>query len=201
VAGCARHHPLGWSTRTVRHDGAVTRIVAGAAGGRRLAVPPKGTRPTADRVREALFSMLGPLDGVAVLDPFAGSGALAIEALSRGAASALLVDRDPRAVAVARGNLEALGLRPPEAVVVRGTAVAALRTARERGDKYGLVLLDPPYRHAAAVVSELGELLPDVLAAGARVVVESDRRAVPELALPLDRERRYGDTIVRIHTT
>jgi 16S rRNA (guanine966-N2)-methyltransferase len=178
------------------------RVVAGRFGGRRLRAPSgDGTRPTADRVREALFSMLGPLDGVAVLDLFAGSGALSIEALSRGAARALLVDRDPRAVAVARGNLEALGLAPPEAVVVRGTAAQALRTARERGDKYGLVLLDPPYRDTASVVSELGELLPDVLAAGARVVVESDRRAVPELALPLDRERRYGDTIVRIHTT
>lgn len=178
------------------------RVVAGRFGGRRLRAPAgDATRPTSDRVREALFSMLEPVEGLAVLDLFAGSGALSCEALSRGAASALLVDRDPRAVAVAQANLDALGLGPPEAVAVRGTAVAAVRSARGRGDKYGLVLLDPPYRDATRLVGELGDSLPDVLAAGARVVVESDRRDVPELDLPLHRERRYGDTVVRIHTT
>jgi len=90
------------------------RVVAGRFGGRRLSAPPgRGTRPTSDRVREALFSILGPLDGERVLDLYAGSGALAIEALSRGAGSALLVERDPRAVAVIRANLEALGSPNP----------------------------------------------------------------------------------------
>jgi 16S rRNA (guanine966-N2)-methyltransferase len=178
------------------------RVIAGRFGGRRLRAPAgDAVRPTTDRVREALFSMLEPVEGERVLDLFAGSGALSCEALSRGAASAVLVDRDPRALAVAKANLAALGLAPPEAVTVRSDAAAALRKASERGDKYGLVLLDPPYRDATRLVDELGELLPAVLAAGARVVVESDRRAVPELALPLHRERRYGDTIVRIHTT
>lgn len=178
------------------------RVIAGRFGGRRLTAPAgRDTRPTSDRVREALFSMLGPLDGERVLDPFCGSGALSCEALSRGAEHALLADDDPRAVTVARANLEALGLGPPEAVVVRATAAAVVRSARGRGDTYSLVLLDPPYRAATRLAEELGELLPAVLAAGARVVTESDRRAVPELSLPLERERRYGDTIIRIHQT
>ena len=88
--------------------------------------------------------MLGPIDGAAVLDLYAGSGALAIEALSRGAATALLVERDPRAVAVIRANLEALGLAAPEAAVHPGPARAALGNASERGDTYDLVFLDPP---------------------------------------------------------
>ena len=101
------------------------RVVAGRFGGRRLAAPAgRDTRPTSDRVREALFSMLGPLDGVRALDLFAGSGALGIEALSRGAASALLVERDARAVAVIRANLAALGLAEPEARVIAGGARA-----------------------------------------------------------------------------
>lgn len=178
------------------------RVVAGRFGGRRLRAPAgRDVRPTSDRVRESLFSMLGPLDGEEVLDLFCGSGALACEALSRGAARALLIDRDPRAVAVAKANLEALGVGEDEARVVRAEARTALRAARTEGTTYSLVLLDPPYRDAPAVAGELGELLPAVLAAGARVVTESDRRAPLELPLPVARERRYGDTIVRIHST
>jgi len=178
------------------------RVVAGRFGGRRLAAPPgRATRPTSDRVREALFAMLGPLDGARVLDPFAGSGALAIEALSRGAAHALLVERDPRAAAVIARNLEALGLGEEEARLVIAPARAALRDARARGDAYDLVLLDPPYRSAPGLGRELSEALGPLLADGARVVSESDRRAPLELELPLERERRYGDTLIRIHTT
>ena len=177
------------------------RVVAGRFGGRRLQAPPgRGTRPTSDRVREALFSTLGPLGGARVLDLFAGSGALAIEALSRGAASAVLVERDPRAVAVIRANLEALGLAAPEATVVAGPARTALRSASGRGDTYDLIFLDPPYRSAPELGRELSAALEPLLSGGGRVVTESDRRAPLELALPLTHERRYGDTLIRIHS-
>jgi 16S rRNA (guanine966-N2)-methyltransferase len=177
------------------------RVVAGRFGGRRLQAPPgRGTRPTSDRVREALFSTLGPLDGARVLDVFAGSGALAIEALSRGAGSALLVERDARAVAVIRANLDALGLAAPEAEVHAGPARAALRSASARGDTYDLIFLDPPYRSAPELGRELSAALLPLLAGGGRVVSESDRRAPLALDLPLTHERRYGDTLIRIHT-
>jgi 16S rRNA (guanine966-N2)-methyltransferase len=167
------------------------RIVAGRWGGRRLTTP-RGTavRPTADRVREALFSILGPLDGLEVLDLFAGTGALGIEALSRGAAGCVFVDVDTRPV---EANLEALGI---DAEVRRARALTALRP----GDHYDLVLLDPPYRDAARLGPELTQALPVVLNPSARVVSESDRRHPLELGLALHDERRYGDTLIRIHT-
>ena len=169
-------------------------------GGRRLTAPAgDATRPTSDRVREALFSVLGgSVQDARVLDLYAGSGALGIEALSRGAASAVFVDRSPRAVAAIRSNLEALGI---EAEVRPVEARAALRTASAWAEAYDLVFLDPPYRRAAELGRELSEALPAVLAPGARVVSESDRRDPLELALPLTDERRYGDTIIRIHDT
>ncbi len=144
--------------------------------------------------------MLGPIEDARVLDLFAGSGALAVEALSRGAASALLVERDPRAVAVIRANLEALGLGEDEARVFAGTARAALRNASLRGETYDLVFLDPPYRSAPEVGRELSAALAPLLSQGARVVTESDRRAPLELSLPVTHDRRYGDTLIRIHT-
>jgi 16S rRNA (guanine966-N2)-methyltransferase len=166
------------------------RVVAGRYGGRTLKAPRgRDVRPTADRVREALFSILGPLDGVRVLDLFAGTGALGIEALSRGAASCVFVDIDTRPV---EANLEALGI---DAEVRRARALSALKPA----DQYDLVLLDPPYRDAARLGPELTEALPPVLSPSARVVSESDRRQPLELGLPLSDERRYGDTLIRIH--
>jgi 16S rRNA (guanine966-N2)-methyltransferase len=176
------------------------RVVAGRCGGRRLVAPPgSATRPTSDRVREALFSVLGgSVQDARVLDLYAGSGALGIEALSRGAASAVFVDRSPRAVAAIRANLDALGI---DAQVRRLEARTALRTASARADAYDLVFLDPPYRRAAELGRELSEALPAVLAPGARVVSESDRRDALELELPLVDERRYGDTVIRIHGT
>jgi 16S rRNA (guanine966-N2)-methyltransferase len=167
------------------------RVVAGRYGGRTLKAPRgRDVRPTADRVREALFSILGSLDGVRVLDLFAGTGALGIEALSRGAASCVFVDVDTRPV---EANLEALGI---DAEVRRARALTAL----DADDQYDLVLLDPPYRDAARLGPELTEALPRVLSPSARVVSESDRRQPLELGLPLSDERRYGDTLIRIHT-
>ncbi len=135
------------------------RVIAGRFGGRRL-VAPKGrttTRPTSDRVREAIFSMLGDLgeeEDARVLDLFAGTGALGIEALSRGAARAVFVERDGAALAALRANLSALGLGEERAEVRRGEALAALRSARERAETYDLVLIDPPYRRAGAMGGE-----------------------------------------------
>jgi 16S rRNA (guanine966-N2)-methyltransferase len=178
------------------------RVVAGRLGGRRLHAPPgQATRPTSDRVREALFSALGPLDGESVLDLYAGSGALAIEALSRGAGRAVLVERDGRAAAVIRRNLDELGVGAEQAVVRRRDALKALGDAREAGATYDLVFIDPPYRLAAGLGPDLAAALVPVLARGARVIGESDRRAPLDLpGLCTTFERRYGDTLLRIHT-
>jgi 16S rRNA (guanine966-N2)-methyltransferase len=174
------------------------RIVAGAYGGRRLAAPRGArTRPTADRVREALFSMLDPVADARVLDLFAGSGALGLEALSRGAAEATFVDSSPAALRAVRANLETLGAG---AEVRRGDARAFLRNARAAGRQYDLVFLDPPYQRAGALAEALAGDLAAVLATQARVVVESDRRSPLELPLPLQVDRRYGDTVIRIFT-
>jgi 16S rRNA (guanine966-N2)-methyltransferase len=176
------------------------RVIAGSLGGRVLVAPPgRATRPTSDRVREAVFSMLGPLRGERVLDLFAGSGALGIEALSRGAAHALFVESDSRAIAALRANLDTLGLRGEQAEVRLGDARVLLKNAQVRADTYDLVFVDPPYRFAAELGEQLGDGLAACLAPGGRIVFESDRRAVPELGLPLTHERRYGDTLIRIY--
>ena len=174
------------------------RVIAGVHGGRRLRAPAGvDTRPTSDRVREALFSILGDeVEGARVLDLFAGSGALGIEALSRGAAEATFVDAAEAAIRCVRANLEALSL---DAHARRSEAGAFLRWASARGHHYDLVFLDPPYSSAARVGAELSTRLPDVLAPGATVVCESARRQPLALDLPLRDERRYGDTLIRIH--
>jgi 16S rRNA (guanine966-N2)-methyltransferase len=175
------------------------RVIAGRLGGRPLQAPRGSvTRPTSDRVREALFSILGEVDGARVLDLFAGSGALAIEALSRGAACATLVDSSAAAIATIRRNLETLGL---SAEVQRQRALEYLQRARAARRQYDLVFLDPPYRHAGTLALELRAALQPVLSPDARVVVESDRRAPLELDSPLLDERRYGDTLIRIYGT
>jgi 16S rRNA (guanine966-N2)-methyltransferase len=175
------------------------RVIAGIHGGRTL-VAPRGrtTRPTSDRVREALFSILGQIGGATVLDLFAGSGALAIEALSRGATSATLVDSSAAAIAAIRRNLDALGI---DAEVVRGDAAAWCEQAKRRARQYDLVFLDPPYRHGSPLGARLTAALAGALAPGARVVAESDRHQPLGLALPLLDERRYGDTLIQIHGT
>jgi 16S rRNA (guanine966-N2)-methyltransferase len=170
------------------------RIVAGAFKGRRLNTPKgRATRPTADRVREAVFSILGPVEGLRVLDLFAGSGALGIEALSRGAAGATFVDSDPRAVAAIERNLRAVDVDAP---VHRRDVLAFLASA---GERYDLVLIDPPYSSADRLAGPLSRLLPGVITENARIVSESDKRAPLELDLPLADERTYGDTRIAIH--
>jgi 16S rRNA (guanine966-N2)-methyltransferase len=174
------------------------RIVGGAWGGRRLQAPPgDATRPTSDRVREALFSILGDrVDGARVLDLFAGSGALGLEALSRGAADATFVDSAAAPVKALAANLGMLGA---EAEVRRQDALRFLGSARNQARVYDLVFLDPPYRLANRLGGRLSEELPHVLAPGATVVTESDRRRPLDLDLPISDERRYGDTLIRIH--
>jgi 16S rRNA (guanine966-N2)-methyltransferase len=140
-----------------------------------------------------LFSMLGDVSGARVLDLYAGSGALGIEALSRGAHSAVFVERDPRAVAVIERNLVSLGL---EERVVRQDAVRFLRRAEGIFD---LVFCDPPYDAASRLAGPLAEHLPARTAEGARIVTESDKRTPLELPLPLLTERTYGDTRIAIH--
>jgi 16S rRNA (guanine966-N2)-methyltransferase len=173
-------------------------VIAGRWGGRRLQAPPgAATRPTSDRVREALFSVLAArVSGARVLDLFAGSGALGIEALSRGAAEATFVDTAPAALRAIRANLDAIGAT---ADVRRADARRFLGSASAAAREYDLVLLDPPYRLAGRLGDELTAALPAVLAPGAAVVAESDRRAPLELGLPILDERRYGDTLIRIH--
>ncbi|MBA2293588.1 MAG: 16S rRNA (guanine(966)-N(2))-methyltransferase RsmD [Actinobacteria bacterium] len=167
------------------------RIIAGTHRGRRLAAP-KGehTRPTGDRVREALFNLVGPVEDAAVLDLYAGSGALGLEALSRGARRCVFVEVDGAACKVIRANLETLGLTG--ALVVQRDAIAALNEETAARRRHDLVLLDPPYDRWAAVELRLGELLPQVVAASGLVVVETDARVEPDLPLELATTRRYG---------
>jgi 16S rRNA (guanine966-N2)-methyltransferase len=170
------------------------QITGGELRGRRLHVPKVGVRPTTGRVREAIFSILGSVEGAKILDLFCGSGALAIEALSRGATAATLVDRRP---AAARRNVETLELGD-RAEVVGGDAARFLRRAPEAG--FELVLCDPPYRLADRLANDLDPLIRRVLARGGRVVVESSPDRPLQLSLPLLTERRYGDTLVRVHS-
>ena len=176
------------------------RVIAGTLGGRRLRAPRgSATRPTSDRVREALFSLLGEVSGARVLDLFAGTGALGIEALSRGARSAVFVERDARALRALRANLASLELGGDRAEVRQAQVPAALRSARERAETYDLVFIDPPYSRASDLGHGLATLLPPLLETEARIVVESDRRAPLQLQARLERERSYGDTLITIY--
>lgn len=179
-------------------------MIAGVAGGRRIAVPAgRDTRPTSDRAREGLFgtvlSVLGPLDGTGVLDLYAGSGAVGLEALSRGAARALLVESDPRAVRTIKGNISALGLDGARVAADRVERVLA-RSAGQGGDDrpYGFVFADPPYALDPRAVDRVLTALRDGgwLSPGALVCVERPVRGAP-LDWPGgyegDRVRRYGD--------
>jgi 16S rRNA (guanine966-N2)-methyltransferase len=170
------------------------RVIAGELKGQRL-VAPRGwrVRPTSDRVREAVFSALGGVSGAAVLDLFCGTGALAIESLSRGAAHATLVDRDTRA---ALGNVERLGLRD-RVELVRADAPRWLAARPAGSPRFDLVFVDAPYRLADRVGQELDTHLPRLLAEGGRAIVESGAgRPLRLESLQRLRQRRYGGTDV-----
>jgi len=155
-------------------------------------------RPTADRVREALFAALGDIAGARVLDLYAGTGALGIEALSRGAARAVFVERSRAALGVLRRNLASLGLGEDEVRVVGGDARAALRRLGRGGERFDLVFLDPPYASDEAPRALEGLVASGVLSPTAQVVLEASRRhPVPIVAgLALCDQRRYGDTLI-----
>jgi 16S rRNA (guanine966-N2)-methyltransferase len=170
------------------------RVVAGRFKGRNLHAPAgSATRPTSDKVREAIFSVLGDIEGADVLDLFAGSGALGIEALSRGATSAVFIDDDPKAVVAIRRNLTGVGVEAP--VQKRD----ALRYLASEDGRFELVFVDPPYSSAPRLGEPLSRLLPAVLSQNALIVIESDKRAPLQLEFPLEFERDYGDTQIRIH--
>ncbi len=172
------------------------RVIAGTHRGRRLPTPPDGVRPTADRVREALFSRLGDPTGARVLDLFAGSGALGIEALSRGAESAVFVDQSRPVVRALERTIASLGLN---ATVRLSDARGAVRRLAKEGACFDLVFVDPPYAtdQYARVLPEL--VLGNLLAPNATVVVESAKRhsLAPVAGLVTESERTYGDTTVR----
>ena len=156
-------------------------------------------RPTSDRVREAIFSALGDIEDARVLDLYCGTGALAIEAISRGAAAATLVDQDIRP---ALGNVRNLELQD-KIDLVRADPIAWLKpraTNNERpADEFDLIFIDPPYKLADRLGPELDLHLPVHLAGAGRVIAESSARNPLALSLPLLRERRYGGTLVTFH--
>jgi 16S rRNA (guanine966-N2)-methyltransferase len=173
------------------------RIIAGSRKGHRIAAPRgDNTRPTGDRAREALFTMLGPLDDANVADLFAGSGALGLEALSRGASRCVFVESGHAAARVIQSNLLKLGLTG--AVVQKRDALAFLREEGGRGTTYDLVLCDPPYGEWERLEPGLAELLPRVLAKDGVLVVETDARTEPQLPLELVTTRRYGSARITL---
>jgi len=176
----------------------MTRIIGGVAGGRRIAVPPRGTRPTTDRVRESLFNIITArrdLTGLAVLDLYAGSGGLGLEALSRGAASALFVESDSRTASVITRNIEALGL--PGATLRRGFVATVL--AAGAGSPVDVVLADPPYDVEVAEVEAALTALTEYgwVRSGTVAVIERAAGGAP-LTWPAGwttwPSRVYGDT-------
>jgi 16S rRNA (guanine966-N2)-methyltransferase len=165
------------------------RIVAGSCKGATIYAPKgRDTRPTSDRVREAAFAILGSVEGAKVLDLFAGSGALGLEALSRGAARATFVESDPAAVKVIERNLEKLGL---EGRILRSDAVRHLARTDER---YDVIFVDPPYEMVEFLRMPLAEHLPRVLSEDGNVVFETAAGVEPELSLPVRSTRRHGST-------
>ena len=176
------------------------RIVAGERKGMRLDAPNgRGTRPTSDRLRETIFSVLGDVSGLRVLDPFAGSGALGLEALSRGAERAVFWETSPAATRVLRGNVERLGYGD-RAEVRRREAARGMAQDVAAGVTYQLLLLDPPYTMLAALQEDFSLHLPHLLVPGGLAVVES-ASGEPPLALPLtiDTTRVHGATRLTVY--
>ena len=167
------------------------RIIAGEKRGAKI-VAPKGhdTRPTGDRVREAAFNLIGPVDGASVLDLFAGSGAYGLEALSRGAASAVFAEADQAAYNAIRQNVQRLRLTG--ATLLHRDAIQVLAEEAAAGRRYDLVLVDPPYQMYASVQDRLALYLPAVLAEDGLAVIETHAKEEPELPLEKRTTRRYG---------
>jgi 16S rRNA (guanine966-N2)-methyltransferase len=169
------------------------RIIAGSRKGARIFAP-KGldTRPTSDRVREAAFTLIPPgyLEDATVLDLFAGSGAMGLEALSRGAAKATFVENDRDACRTINRNLDKLSL--DNATVLCQDALTALRADARAGTRYDLVLVDPPYRRFSSLQNALIQHLPEVLAPDGLLLVETAAAEEPELPLTMRTTRRYG---------
>ncbi|MDH3225595.1 MAG: 16S rRNA (guanine(966)-N(2))-methyltransferase RsmD [Thermoleophilia bacterium] len=179
------------------------RIVGGELGGRRISAPRgAATRPTPERAREALFNILGPLEGLDVLDLFAGSGALGLEALSRGARSATFVELGAPAVRALRENLDRLDLGG-RARVLKLDWRRALRAEADGGRLYGVAVVDPPYAVTASIAPHLASILGPVLAPGARVVLEHSSAAPVDLLSGFGAVsvRRYGNTAISIGRT
>ncbi len=189
----------------MRDDSGMTRIIGGLAGGVRLHVPVRGTRPTSERVREAIFSALDArslCDGARVLDLFAGSGALGLEAASRGAESVVLVERDKGAARVATRNAEAVAKAGAARALVEQVAVTAF--LQRSGRTFDLVFIDPPYELPGDALSGVLADLAPLLAHPATVVVERARRAAPLETpgdLEVERTRDYGDTTLHYLAT
>jgi 16S rRNA (guanine(966)-N(2))-methyltransferase RsmD len=175
------------------------RIIAGERRGARIAAP-KGTatRPTSDRVREAAYNLIGPVDDASVLDLFAGSGAMGLEALSRGARRCVLVESDRVACSVIRDNLEKLRLTG--ALVLCKDAFQVLREEHAAGRSYDLVIADPPYGTWPDLESRLTDALPDAVTPGGLLVVETSAKVEPALPLDLVTSRRYGSARITLFT-
>jgi 16S rRNA (guanine966-N2)-methyltransferase len=176
------------------------RVISGEWGGRKISVPPgRGTRPTSERAREALFSSLALQGGERVLDLFSGSGALGIEALSRGAEMAVLVDSTASAARCIRSNLDILGCSTAR-MVEADWQVACGNLVRD-GEKFDVVFVDPPWAECEAIGPLLEPAIFSLLTDGARVICESPAATPMEVDLPMLREKRYGDTLLRFHGT
>jgi len=175
------------------------RIIAGTRKGHTIAAPKGlGTRPTGDRVREAAFNLIGPVDDAAVLDLFAGSGALGLEALSRGARRCVFVESDRTACRAIEANLTKLRLTG--ALVLCQDALLALRQERSASRRYELVLCDAPYGEWPALQPRLAELLAAVLADDGLLLIETDSRTEPQVPLDLVTSRRYGSARLSLFT-
>jgi len=170
------------------------RIISGSRKGHTIHAPAgRGTRPTSDRVRENIFNIVGPVEDATVLDLYAGSGAMGLEALSRGAASAVFVERDPDAIRAIERNLDKLRLR---GTVLRQDGIAVLAGEKR---KYDLVFVDPPYEMYTDLQPQLARYLPPVVAADGVVVVETDARIEPDLPLEQRTSRKYGSARVTVY--
>lgn len=170
------------------------RIIAGEKRGHRIEAPPgRSTRPTSDRVRESVFNILGSVEGAEVLDLYAGSGAMGLEALSRGASRAVFVERDRDAARTIERNLDKLGLR---ATVLEEDVVRVLAGERR---KYDLVLVDPPYDMYADLEPTLARHLPSVVADDGVIVVETGARVQPSLPFDERTSRKYGSVRVTVY--